>query len=210
MTTEKALKLALEALEMCEAPWTGTLDHNLTEAITAIKQALAAPVQDIFDHQQAASAGLRKAVNRSVAIAKNTVPTLQKRPQNCGTGYCSCIECVMEPAPVQESHKGLSDHLAQVTNGRVYVDPVTGDVGIGTPAATDLQAELDATNRQVEILNNALAESRREVDAMVALARADERESCAKVCDRMAARCNDIRAAALESAAENVRARGNT
>ena len=21
-----------------------------------------------------------------------------KRPQNCGTGYCSCIECVMEPA----------------------------------------------------------------------------------------------------------------
>jgi hypothetical protein len=26
---------------------------------------------------------------------------VQKRPQNCGTGYCSCIECVMEPAPVQ-------------------------------------------------------------------------------------------------------------
>jgi hypothetical protein len=21
----------------------------------------------------------------------------QKRPQNCGTGYCSCVECVMEP-----------------------------------------------------------------------------------------------------------------
>ena len=27
---------------------------------------------------------------------------VQKRPQNCGTGYCSCIECVMEPAPVQK------------------------------------------------------------------------------------------------------------
>jgi hypothetical protein len=40
---------------------------------------------------------------------------------------------------------------------------------------TDLQAELDATNRQVEILSDALAESRREVDAMIALARADER-----------------------------------
>jgi hypothetical protein len=26
----------------------------------------------------------------------------QKRPQNCGTGYCSCVECVVEPAPVQE------------------------------------------------------------------------------------------------------------
>ena len=30
-------------------------------------------------------------------------------------------------------YKGLSDHLAQATNGRVYVDPVTGNVGIGTP-----------------------------------------------------------------------------
>jgi hypothetical protein len=78
------------------------------------------------------------------------------------------------------------------------------------PAAPDLQAELDATNRQVEILSDALAESRREIDALVALARADEREACAKVCDRMAARCNDIRAAALESAAENIRARGET
>ncbi len=37
-----------------------------------------------------------------------------------------------------------------------------------------------------------------------------EREACAKVCDHMATRCNDIRAAALESAAENIRARGNT
>jgi hypothetical protein len=34
-----------------------------------------------------------------------------------------------------EPHKGLSEHLAQVTNGRVRIDPVTGDVGIGTPAA---------------------------------------------------------------------------
>ncbi len=47
---DEALKLALEALEMCEAPWTGTLDHNLTKAITAIKQALAAQpaVPDAF------------------------------------------------------------------------------------------------------------------------------------------------------------------
>jgi hypothetical protein len=37
---------------------------------------------------------------------------------------------------------------------------------------------------------------------------AAEREACAKVCDHMASRCNDIRAAALESAAENIRARG--
>jgi len=34
------------------------------------------------------------------------------------------------------------------------------------PAAPDLQAELDATNRQVEILSDALAESRRQVAAL--------------------------------------------
>jgi hypothetical protein len=31
----------------------------------------------------------------------------QKRPQNCGTGFCSCIECVMEPA--QRTWVGLTD-----------------------------------------------------------------------------------------------------
>lgn len=28
----------------------------------------------------------------------NTEP-MQQRPQNCGTGYCSCIECVMDGKP---------------------------------------------------------------------------------------------------------------
>jgi hypothetical protein len=34
-----------------------------------------------------------------------------------------------------EPHKGMSEHLAQATNGRVRIDPVTGDVGIGAPPA---------------------------------------------------------------------------
>jgi hypothetical protein len=37
------------------------------------------------------------------------------------------------------------------------------------PAAPDLQAELEATNRQVEILSDALAESRREIAALKAV-----------------------------------------
>ena len=37
-----------------------------------------------------------------------------------------------------------------------------------------------------------------------------EREECAQVCIRMADRCDDIRVAALEVAAENIRARSNT
>jgi hypothetical protein len=50
----------------------------------------------------------------------------------------------------------------------------------------------------------------RYLERFAALVRADEREACAKVCDHMASRCNDIRAAALESAAENIRLRGET
>jgi hypothetical protein len=70
----------------------------------------------------------------------------------------------------------------------------------------DLQAELDATNRQVEILSDALAESRREIDALVALARADEREACAKVCETYAPTTTPT----WVSYAAAIRARGNT
>jgi hypothetical protein len=39
--------------------------------------------------------------NVSIGTVAQPAP-VQKRPQNCGTGYCSCVECVMEPAaPVQ-------------------------------------------------------------------------------------------------------------
>ena len=32
-----------------------------------------------------------------IAIRKALEQPAQKRPQNCGTGYCSCIECLFEP-----------------------------------------------------------------------------------------------------------------
>ena len=47
------------------------------------------------------------------------------------------------------------------------------------------------------------------LERFAALVAADERAACAKVCDRMAARCNDMRGAALESAAESIRLRSN-
>ena len=34
---------------------------------------------------------------------------------------------------LEQPHKELSDHIAQATNGRMRIDPVTGDVGVGTP-----------------------------------------------------------------------------
>jgi hypothetical protein len=47
-------------------------------------------------------------------------------------------------------------------------------------AAPDLQAELDATNKQVEILSDALAESRREVAALKANAALDKKAENAR------------------------------
>ncbi len=93
MSKDEALKLALEALEGVLDDSPKVLDASISgglyevvqcrDAITAIKAALAAPVQ--------------------------------KRPPNCGTGYCSCIECVMEPAPVQE--EDLYDLAVKADNG---------------------------------------------------------------------------------------------
>jgi hypothetical protein len=176
MTTEKALKLALEAAYLSgfnasgegyngECPFGDRSERPeqnknwCAERDDFINQALAAPVQE--------PVGEVKDLFTQAAWEKLDVRGSTK--VYLGTPFAA------QPAP-EEPHKVLSEHLAQATNGRVYVDPVTGDVGIGTPAAPDLQAELDATNRQVEILSDALAESRREVDAMIALARADERE----------------------------------
>jgi hypothetical protein len=42
-------------------------------------------------------------------------------------------------APVQEPHKELSEHMMQATNGRVRIDPVTGNAGIGNPPAAQRQ-----------------------------------------------------------------------
>jgi hypothetical protein len=74
----------------------------------------------------------------------------------------------LKPAPVEPDWK--AEYLKSVESGCITLDELR-----------EANAELDATNRQVEILSDALAESQREVDAMVALARADEREACADV-----------------------------
>ena len=48
------------------------------------------------------------------------------------------------------------------------------------------------------------------LEAFANLVAAQEREECSKVCIQMANRCDDIRKAALETAAEKIRARGTT
>ena len=87
------------------------------------------------------------------------------------------------------------------------INELANSKGVSQPvreALLQMEAELNATNRQVEILSDALAESRRSINALVALARADEREACAKMVEEL----NEIgHSYGLEN---RIRARGNT
>jgi hypothetical protein len=112
--------------------------------------------------------------------------------------------------PAQQEPDWKAEYLKSVESGCITLDELR-----------EANAELDATNRQVEILNDALAESRREIDALVALARADEREkwmertailirgereACAKVADEWSKRQDDVGG----YISRNIRARSNT
>jgi len=88
---ELAMDLALEALEQ---GIDGQTSIQMDKAITAIKQARSAPVL------------------KPVAWVEYETGNHTKRPPNCGTSYCSCIECVMEPAPVQ-----VFDHVNAARQG---------------------------------------------------------------------------------------------
>ena len=74
------------------------------------------------------------------------------------------------PPAAQQGLDWKAEYLKSVESGCITLDELR-----------EANAELDATNRQVEILSDALAESRREIDVMIALARADEREECLSV-----------------------------
>jgi len=81
---EATVKLALEALETSMYP-----QQKQLQAITALREALA--------EQPAYRAVKTFHEGKPVYVAEQPAHAPQKRPQNCGTGYCSCIECVMEP-----------------------------------------------------------------------------------------------------------------
>jgi hypothetical protein len=91
--SKEAMKLALEALEFI--PESGSMlgaqaETKRLQGITALREALA--------EQPAYRAVKTFHEGKPVYVAEQPAHAPQKRPQNCGTGYCSCIECVMEPA----------------------------------------------------------------------------------------------------------------
>ena len=46
-----------------------------------------------------------EALEEALAKQEQGEPVKQQRPQNCGTSYCSCIECVMD-----EQEQGEPDY----------------------------------------------------------------------------------------------------
>jgi hypothetical protein len=120
MDKDEALKLALDALEEAHYKMEHYQDEKKREqAITAIKQALASPMQPVK-------------------------PSLWEQYH------------AAQPAPVEPDWK--AEYLKSVESGCITLDELR-----------ETLAELDATNRQVEILSDALAESRREVAALKAV-----------------------------------------
>jgi hypothetical protein len=78
--------------------------------------------------------------NAIIDIQQARLAHMQKRPQNCGTGFCSCIECVMEPAPVQEP-------VAQLGDGVLWCDTcrsVTASTHHSNPNDRDVWCEGEA------------------------------------------------------------------
>jgi hypothetical protein len=150
MTKDEALKQALEALEAMDILFS-PLSRDCTQynaidrarkAITAIKQALAAPVQPVaWMHVMDNTEGIK-------ANGKGIVSITQKRKHPFGK-------------PGVDFSKSYP-----VTSTPLYTTPPNETASL---AAQDLQTELEATNRQVEILSDALAESRREVAALKAV-----------------------------------------
>ena len=53
--------------------------------------------QALFDKESAELEAFRAAHPAPVAAQPSQAPVVQAVPENCGTGYCSCIECVVEP-----------------------------------------------------------------------------------------------------------------
>ena len=74
---KEALKLALEALKKND----GFL-HNWHENYS----------DDESDHYST----VRQLNKNAIKACEEALKQERKRPQNCGTSYCSCIECVME------------------------------------------------------------------------------------------------------------------
>lgn len=107
---EVPLKLAEEALQHYRIKWAGedTTPAHTRKALAAIREALADHIPD----------------------ATKMVADPVKRPQNCGTGYCSCIECPYEPVKREPVVQTCPACGSDYWDGRSYAEPVQEPVTV--------------------------------------------------------------------------------
>ena len=167
--SKDVLKLALEALELHGKQYPHMVKGYCLDAITAIKQALAAPVQEFvcstgLCHYKPAAQPAQPAQKRHVSyvcpqchwsLEKQPAP-VQSLPFGVGGGLVA-IKTLLSRDPCVHANTAI-----QMIDAILAAQPTTED-------SSEAQAELEATNRQVEILSDALAESRREVAALKAV-----------------------------------------
>jgi hypothetical protein len=165
MTKDEALQMCLEYIE--------TDAHERKYVRHAIKQALAAPVQKgAIGAEYQKSPWDEKGISMPPPAAQQEPVAGQPLPcPFCGHigldfsdgetyrwGVASCGGCGASCGDVRREYPD---------QGEWHTEAIA-EWNRRSAAAPDLQAELDATNRQVEILSDALAESRREVAALKA------------------------------------------
>ena len=138
--SKEAMKLALDAFSVIEI--SDNLDwirHQAEQQAAALREALEEPdfwegyVPEPDKRQQA----LDKMAENARELGLDYEPDgmhhnkPQKRPQNCGTSYCSCIECVMEPAQQEPVAKDNSNYrLDQPGLDPLYTPPQRTWVGL--------------------------------------------------------------------------------
>ncbi len=95
----EAMKQALEVLEnFVDDPRS---QHQIDAASAALRQAIAEAEQEPVVPICPNCLGTKRPHKDDPEWVGrcDCTPPQQKRPQNCGTSFCSCIECVMEPEP---------------------------------------------------------------------------------------------------------------
>ena len=110
MTKDEALKQVLEAITqyLAESPDPSEeAVEGLCDAASVARKALAQPEQEPFSPESISvthtawkmgyEAAKVEQEQEPVVWVEYETGNRTQRPQNCGTGYCSCIECVMEP-----------------------------------------------------------------------------------------------------------------
>jgi hypothetical protein len=163
-TKDEALKLALEALSSIDIYLSDTLSGRVNPEPATYKQWL---IDGIIEARKRS----RAAITAITAIKQALSAPVQEPVVNASAWFALVMNAAAE---LEDASHCLRDEDAKrvaISGAKHYRDAAKALYTIPPAArpAPDLQAELDATNRQVEILSDALAESRREVAALKAV-----------------------------------------